>query len=94
MPSLVELGLVVLEKKTKSRKVYDDDNDNNNDDAFRLEKLSLFFGSDELESIVDSWSNTNMPVSSYDGVTSLCWCSSINEARKVFICVYGGTDAA
>ena len=34
------------------------------------------------------------PVSSYDGVTSLCWCSSVSEARKVFVYVNGGTDAA
>ena len=41
-------------------------------------------------------SNTfaNTPVSSYDGFTSLCWRSSVNEARKVFVNVNGGTDAA
>ena len=36
----------------------------------------------------------NTPVSSYDKVTSLCRCSSVNEARKVFIYVNGGTDVA
>ena len=36
----------------------------------------------------------NTPVSSYDGVTSLCWCSSVSEARKVFVHVNGGTDEA
>ena len=37
---------------------------------------------------------TNSPVSSYDGVISLCWCSSVSEARKVFVYVNGETDAA
>ena len=36
----------------------------------------------------------NTPVSSYDVVTSLCWCSSVREARKVFVYVNGGADAA
>ena len=31
---------------------------------------------------------------SYDGVTSLCRCSSVSEVRKVFVYVNGGTDAA
>ena len=37
MPSLVEIGPVVLEKKMKMWKVYDndDDNDNDNDDGQR-----------------------------------------------------------
>ena len=34
----------------------------------------------------------NTPVSSYDGFTSLRWCSSVSEARKVFVYVNGGTD--
>ena len=34
----------------------------------------------------------NTPISSYDGVTSLCWCSSVSKARKVFVYVNGGTD--
>ena len=37
---------------------------------------------------------SNTPVSSYDEVTSLCMCSSFSEARKVFVYVNGGTDAA
>ena len=37
-------------------------------------------------------SYNNTPVSSYDGVTSLCRCSSISEVRKVFVYVNGGTD--
>ena len=41
---------------------------------------------------VACWHNT--PVSSYDGVTSLCRCSSVSEMRKVFVYVNGGTDAA
>ena len=36
----------------------------------------------------------NTPVSSYDEVTSLCRCSSVSEARKAFVYVNGGTDAA
>ena len=36
----------------------------------------------------------NTPVSSYDVVTSLCSYSSVSEARKVFVYVNGGTDAA
>ena len=36
----------------------------------------------------------NTPVSSYDVVTSLCSYSSVSEARKVFVYVNGGADAA
>ena len=36
----------------------------------------------------------NTPVSSYDGDSSLCRFSSVIEARKVFVYVNGGTDAA
>ena len=39
-------------------------------------------------------STFNTPVSSYDGVTFLCRCSSVSEVRKVFVYVNGGTDAA
>ena len=35
MPSLVEIGPVVLEKKMKMWKVYDDDDDNDNDEGQR-----------------------------------------------------------
>ena len=42
-----------------------------------------FFGGEE-----------DTPVSSYDRVTSLCRCSSVIEARMVFVYVNGGTDAA
>ena len=35
MPSLVEIGPVVLEKKKKMRKVYNDDNDTDNDEGQR-----------------------------------------------------------
>ena len=37
-------------------------------------------------------SSENTSVSSYDGVTSFC--SSVSEARKVFVWVSSGTDAA
>ena len=36
----------------------------------------------------------NTPVLSYDGVTPLCRCSFVNETRKVFVYVNGGTDKA
>ena len=49
VPSLVEIGPVVLEKKMKMWKVYDnDDNDNNNDDGQRT-NLTWAFGSGELK---------------------------------------------
>ena len=35
MPSLVEIGPVVLEKKIKMCQVFDNDNDNDNDDGQR-----------------------------------------------------------
>ena len=35
-----------------------------------------------------------MPVSSYNEVTSLCRCSPVSEARKVFVYVNGGTYTA
>ena len=37
---------------------------------------------------------SNTPVSSYDGVISVCLCSSVNEVRKVFVYVNDGADAA
>ena len=37
--------------------------------------------------------NNNTPVSSYDGVTSLCMCSSVNEGKKVYVFVRSGTNA-
>ena len=46
MPSLVEFGPVVLEKKMKLWKVYDDDDDNN--DELLSEKLTWAYGSGEL----------------------------------------------
>ena len=36
----------------------------------------------------------NAPVSTYDGITSLCGYSSRGEVWKVFTYVHGGTDAA
>ena len=44
--------------------------------------------------LVERRGGVNTPVSSYDGVTSLCRCSSVSEVRKVFVYVNGGTDAA
>ena len=41
MPSLVEIGSVVLEKNTNMLRVYEDDKDVNDDeDKFRSEKLT------------------------------------------------------
>ena len=41
MPGLVEIGLVVLEKKTKMLKVYDDNyDDNNGKQTFQSEKYN------------------------------------------------------
>ena len=48
----------------------------------------------EKGSFQDGIHMDNMPVSSYDVVTSLCLYSSVSEARKVFVYVNGGTDAA
>ena len=36
----------------------------------------------------------NTPILSYNRVTSLCQCSSVIEARNVFVYVNGGADAA
>ena len=60
MPSLVENGLVVQEKKMKMKmwKVYDNANDNNDNDGQRTtdkfwsEKLTWAFGSGELKTIM------------------------------------------
>ena len=52
MPSLVEIGPVVLEKKMKMRKLYDNDNDNNDDnddDGQRTNFDQKTFGSGELK---------------------------------------------
>ena len=56
----------------------------------------------KIDYVIKTWvefiwlliSTVNTPVSRYDEVTFLCRCSSVSEARKVFIYVSGGTDAA
>ena len=53
VPSLIEIGPVVLEKKTKMWKVYDNDNNDydgqRTTDKFWSEKLTWAFGSGELK---------------------------------------------
>ena len=69
--------------------------------SFQIKKLLRFIVTSYPTSHADASTRTtliplNTPVSSYDGVTSLCWCSSVGEARKVFVLVFvnGGTDEA
>mgnify|MGYP003683272863 CR=1 FL=1 len=52
MLSLVEIGPVVLKKKMKMWKVYDN-NDDNDDDGQWSEKLTWAFGSGELKMTSD-----------------------------------------
>ena len=50
LPSLIEIGSVVLEKKMKMWKVYANNNDNDNDNGqIWSEKLTWAFGSGELK---------------------------------------------
>ena len=48
----------------------------------------------DIQDIFGENNNLNKPVSSYDGVTSLCRCSSVIEARKVLVYVNDGTEAS
>ena len=56
--------------------------------------IYLFYLFSNYGPSVDIYINSNTPVSSYDWITSLCGCSSVSEARKVFVYINGGTDAA
>ena len=62
VPSLVEIGSLVLEKKMKMRKVYNNDND-----KFWSEKLTWAFGSGELKIHVEE-----IPWFQYTGKSTPC----------------------